>query len=216
MKIFYGCLGDFLVWLLPRPPLTPPLAGPAGQAAFNKLCIVLWLHSHCWYCCCLVGWSTVVGPELLPWRFGRRISVFHLRLRIESSFRVSCSSAFFFLALLQCFQFIQLPAAKFFPPENAASAFYKFSIVCDRGKKEVPKSTKSATTRAAILMLFSEIVIQYFLCQGSSQTSSSFLHSSIRCDTWTVGCHFKWICCDNYVSDVWHKRSKARYEFENV
>lgn len=81
-------------------------------AAFNKL----WLHCPCPPFCSLL-WpppgillACCSYCPLLPWLLVVAFSVFHLRLRIESSCRVSG---------VRCV-FVATPA-KFFPPENAAS-----------------------------------------------------------------------------------------------
>lgn len=123
-QIFHFCPGDFLA--MPTATLLLAIWSGlvwSGPAAFNKICIVLWLHS---YCCCRICCHGSWPPLCcLPFTSSNWIKLARFRWAHSRS---------------------QLAAAKFFPPENAASVFYKLSIV----RKEIAWQTRK-TKWTAIL-----------------------------------------------------------------
>lgn len=210
----------------------------ANLAAFNKL----WLHSPRPFAaschssrdvliahCCLGFWSS---------RFLFSIYVFELN---QVAAFPACSV---FLLQRQPSFFrrkTQLPLRYFFAISLSRSLCYLFlpftnsqlRTMLSRKEKIIGHkkchSTKKKKSAQQFWRFFRPLSCSIFLCQGSPQTSATAAAAAVnplprchcrsnanRCDTWTLGCHFKWIRCDNYVSDGWQRSRKVCYESKYV
>lgn len=208
---------------------------PANLVAFNKL----WLHSpsprhrHC------LSSRVVLLGHCVALAFGRRIFCFpftssnwiklpRFRHALFFSFFFCCSDSRVFSAGKRSFRYaifslaLSLSRALSLPSANS-----QLCTKLSRKEKIIGhKKCHSKKKKLSNFDAFSARCHAVFFCvkdhrrRQQQQTPSRLLPSARsnanRCDTWTLGCHFKWIRCDNYVSDVWQRSRKVCYESKYV
>lgn len=131
----------------------------------SRLSIALWLPRL--QCCCLDFWPT--SPSFC-FSFTSVNWIKFASLPVNANNFSFCNFLFFFKS------FLAMDAAKFFPPENTTSAFYKFSIVRENSAQRQKQAKNKKKNKREMLEVVEEKIRKKRKWQLRSISARLLLH----------------------------------------